>query len=46
MKLMAWNKCYGCMAFEVTICYGENIEEKKKEYEKNGYYCWIEREGN
>lgn len=28
--LMAWNRCYGCMSFEVYIAPGEKIEEKKK----------------
>ena len=44
-KLMAWNGCYGCEAFEVFVNYfgGKTIEEKKKFYEENGYICWIER---
>lgn len=42
-KLMAWNGCYGCEAFEIYVAYGETIEEKKKYFEKQGYICWVER---
>ena len=42
MKLMGWNKFYGFEPFEIVICYGETIQEKKKIYEEQGYYCWIE----
>ena len=28
-KLMAWNRCYGCLPFEIFIAMGETIEEKK-----------------
>lgn len=39
--LMAWNRCYGCMSFEVYIAPGETIEAKKEYYESIGYYCWV-----
>lgn len=39
--LMVWNRCYGCMSFEVYIAPGEKIEEKKQYYESLGYYCRI-----
>ena len=39
--LMVWNRCYGCMSFEVYIAPGETIEEKKQYYESLGYYCRI-----
>lgn len=39
--LMAWNRCYGCMSFEIHIAPGETIKEKKEYYESIGYYCWV-----
>lgn len=44
--LYVWNRCYGCLPFEVSICYGETLEEKKKYYENMGYYCWTEKGNN
>lgn len=41
--LYGWNRCYGCMRFEINIPYGCTIEEVKKHYEEKGYYCWIEK---
>lgn len=41
-KLIAWNRCYGCLPFEIFIAMGETIEEKKKYYEDMGYYCYID----
>ena len=40
-KLMGWNGCYGCMLFEISIAYGETLEEKKAYYESLGYKCYI-----